>query len=428
MFEGCPSLEGRFKHSNPYYRYHWTEMATSTPSNDLFVPETQVLSFVPQVARDWVPETAKHIARVLHLINGEHFSGAERVQQLLGKRLPEQGVDAEFVCLKPGKFPSLCELPDEKIHLAPMKHRLDWKAIQQVEELVYERGIDLLHAHTPRTALIAGFVAARCKLPWIYHVHSPAARDSTRPWINSINDWLERWSLRNCTKIITVSRSLRREMLRRGWDRSKLVAIPNGVACQTPIDAQTRIDNKTWRLGIVALFRPRKGIEVLLQALASSKTSAQIELEVIGGFETEEYQAQVIKLVEQLGLSSRVHMRGFVKDIPNAMRNLDAMVLPSLFGEGMPMVVLEALAVGVPVIATKVEGTPEVVRDGVEGVLANPQDPESLALAIERFTSSREEWVAMSDRAFSRHRDHYSDLRMAENTARVYRKLMVSKR
>ena len=100
------------------------------------------------------------------------------------------------------------------------------------------------------------------------------------------------------------------------------------------------------------------------------------------------------------------------------------MVLPSLFGEGMPMVVLEAMAVGVPVIATRVEGTPEVIRHGEEGLLAEPQDPESLAQAITEFMASRSRWTEMSQRAVARQRDHFSDTHMAMMTAQVYRRIV----
>jgi glycosyltransferase involved in cell wall biosynthesis len=106
------------------------------------------------------------------------------------------------------------------------------------------------------------------------------------------------------------------------------------------------------------------------------------------------------------------------------MRNLDAMVLPSLFGEGMPMVVLEALALGVPVIATKVEGTPEIVRDGVEGLLAEPGCATSISAKIEQMVQSRSEWTRMSTRAHERHQEKFSDEQMAKRIAKVYRKLI----
>lgn len=362
---------------------------------------------------------------VLHLINGEHFSGAERVQQLLGKRLPECGVTIDFACLKPGKFYDLCDLSPDSVFSVHMKGRFDRDVTNRVTNLAKAGEYDLIHAHTPRSAMIASRVAKKLSIPWIYHVHSPTARDSSRSMLNRINDVVERWSLRNCSKIITVSRSLRRELLERGMERTRVACIPNGVPIVTPIDAVSRTEQTTWKLGMIALFRPRKGLEVLLEALRQWPSSGpKIELDVIGGFECEDYHREMLRLVEQYRLQSIVSFSGFTKDIAGRLANLDGMVLPSLYGEGMPMVVLEALAAAVPVIATSVEGTPEVVRDGIEGYLAEPRNAISLRDALVRFTSDRRTWVQLSSQALAQHRERYSDLQMAKATAAVYRRLI----
>jgi glycosyltransferase involved in cell wall biosynthesis len=237
---------------------------------------------------------------VLHIINGEHFSGAERVQQLLGKRLPEFGVGADFACLKVGKFGINSDLPPERLFSVPMKGRFDREIANRIVRLVEAGEYDIIHAHTPRSAMIASRVARKTRLPWVYHVHSPTSRDSSRTMINHVNDLVERWSLRNCTKLITVSRSLRREFLRRGFDRNRLVCIPNGVPEWPPIDTLSRLENTTWRLGMIALFRPRKGLEVLLEALRLlPDSSPSIEVEIIGGFETPEYERSILRLVQE---------------------------------------------------------------------------------------------------------------------------------
>ena len=374
--------------------------------------------------RDIMPSKQKPIG-VLHIINGEHFSGAERVQQLLGKRLPDECVDPYFACLKQGKFQQNCGLDEERVFIEPMRSRLDWRCISRITSLARELEVDILHAHTPRSAMVANVVARKLDLPWVFHVHSPTARDSTRMLINRINDLVERASLLSCDHIITVSKSLRREMLRRGYDRSRIACVPNGVPTQEPIDPFARINRDEWRLGMVALVRPRKGIEVLLEALAKTLLSnPNVSLDVIGPFETLEYEQSVNKLVDSLGVRANVRFLGFTNNVPVAMRNLDAMVLPSLFGEGMPMVVLEALALGVPVIATKVEGTPEIVREGVEGLLAEPGCAESISAKIAQMVQSRSEWSRMSTRAYERHQEKFSDEQMAKRIAKVYRKLI----
>ncbi len=385
---------------------------------------TSTLVATPFVVPPPAQTLTKPLARVLHVINGEHFSGAERVQQLLGKQLPKFGVAADFACVKPGKFSALCGLSEEQVFEAAMKGRFDLSAVSKLKRIVLDRNIDILHAHTPRTALITSILAMRTGLPWVYHVHSPTARDSTRGFVNRLNQLIERYSIRNCQQLITVSRSLRREMLRLGVPRSRLAVVPNGVPAIEPIDATARLGDSSWRLGMIALMRPRKGVEVALEAMKLLKDRGlPVSLELIGGFETEGYQRQTFELLERLELSDCVHWSGFTNDVPSVIRRLDAMLLPSLFGEGMPMVVLEALAAGVPVVATSVEGTPEVVRDGIEGFLAEPASAVSLSEKIALLTRDRSAWSAMSQRALTRHRESFSDERMTQRVARLYQRI-----
>lgn len=359
--------------------------------------------------------------RVLHVINGQHFSGAERVQQLLGKCLGQSGVDTHFVCVKAGKFPEVCGLASEQVSVMPMASRIDLRIISLLVQLAREQRIDILHAHTPRTALLTALVALRTGLPWCYHVHSPTARDSTRGLVNRINLWIERLSIRSCTRLITVSKSLRREMLRLGVPRQRLFVAANGVPAIEPIDVSQRMNQATWNLGLIALMRPRKGVEVALESMVEIKRRGlPIHLELIGGFETEEYRQQILSQIHRLNLGCCVSLSGFTTDIAPAIRRLDALLLPSLFGEGMPMVVLESLSAGVPVIATRVEGTPEVVRDGIEGVLALPADASSLTEKILELTSDRESWAQMSRAALQRHRQRFADTTMANRVAEVY--------
>jgi glycosyltransferase involved in cell wall biosynthesis len=398
-------------------------MLTSPPTNP-------VDSSVPVFLADGVLPANRSVTartiKVLHVINGEHFSGAERVQQLLGKCLPEYGVQATFACVKPGKFPALCGLAESQVLPTPMRGRIDLRVVRELSRIVRSEHFEILHAHTPRTALVTSMVAMQTGVPWCYHVHSPTSRDSTRGMVNRINNWIERYSIGSCTRLLTVSKSLRREMLRLGVQRDRLTVVANGVPMIEPIDPGLRRDSANWRLGLIALMRPRKGVEVALEAMSQlNQTGLPVELELIGGFETDAYQRQILGMIEQLQLGNCVRWTGFTTDIATAIRRLDALVLPSLFGEGMPMVVLEALAAAVPVVATKVEGTPEVIRHGVEGLLAEPRSASSLAEQIQRLTSSRTAWANMSALALSRHRLHYTDQLMAKKVAEVYRNLRV---
>ncbi len=135
---------------------------------------------------------------------------------------------------------------------------------------------------------------------------------------------------------------------------------------------------------MVALMRPRKGLEVAIDAIAILRGKGHdVVLRCIGPFETAAYQEEIEDRIGRLGIESAIERQGFINDVPSALGKLDAMVLPSLYGEGLPMVVLEAMAAGLPVVASAVEGTPEAITAGVEGLLAKPRDPASLANAIE---------------------------------------------
>lgn len=391
-----------------------------------------VLNAVPLASAEIESNTSttRALRSVIHVINGEHFSGAERVQQHLGQRLAEFGYAPRFACLKPGKFADHCELASETIFDASMQSRFDLRAVGRLAAYANEHGAVLLHAHTPRTALITSMVSRKTGIPWVYHVHSPTSRDSTRGMINKINLLVERLAIRSCDRLVTVSRSLRREMLRLGVPRRRLAVVPNGVPASPPIQPATRMDHEAWNIGMIALMRPRKGVEVALAAMSHLQQNLNrndIRLQLIGSFETPEYEQETRLLQEELCIGSSVDWQGFVRDIPKALLDLDVLVLPSLFGEGMPMVVLEALAAGVPVVATSVEGTPEVVRHGSEGLLAEPRNAQSLANCIAELTANRTRWVEYSNQALRRHRESFSESVMCERVAKVYDQLLSEK-
>lgn len=403
-----------------------------TPTSQ--APQTSSATVVPASRQDSTGDRPSPplATRVLHVVNGEHFSGAERVQSHLGRCLPRFGVAADFVCVKPGRFAELLRSTRGtwgRRYDAPMKGRLDLRAAWRIRDLVEQHGYQLLHAHTPRSAMVASIAAHMAGVPWVYHVHSPAARDSSRSWTNRLNGWIEHQSLRSCAHVITVSESLRQDCLATGIAPQDVSVVHNGVPAIRPPRASTPVIGGRWVLGMVALMRPRKGLEVVLDALAQLTADGHdVVLRCIGAYETEPYRASIEAKIERLQLADRVEQVGFTDDVPASLAQLDAMVLPSLFGEGLPMVVLESMAAALPVIATRVEGTPEAIRDGVEGLLAQPGDADSLAAKIKALVGGEYDWAAMAEAACRRHQECFSDHAMAAGTAAIYRQILGSLR
>lgn len=358
--------------------------------------------------------------RVLHVINGEYYSGAERVQDLLAQSLPKLGVEVGFACVKSGQFAERRNSQDTPLFNVPMRGRFDFRTAFRLARIVRNNGYDLLHAHTPRTLLIATITGLLTKLPVVYHVHSPAAADSTK-WLNNrINALTEWFCMMWVSAAIPVSESLGRRTIASGFSPEMVHVVKNGVPARPVRPARSKSE-KEWTIGTVALFRPRKGTEVLLDAIAElRKQGLPVRFRAVGPFETEGYGKELKDRAERLGITDVVDWTGFTSDVDAELVKMDLFVLPSLFGEGLPMVVIEAMSAGVPVIASRVEGIPEAIREGVDGLLFDPSDLDGLIVAVRKFIDGQIDWNAIHRQEVERHAEAFSTEVMASGVAEVY--------
>lgn len=366
--------------------------------------------------------------RVLHVINGEHYAGAERVQDLLGLGLPREGFDVDFACVKPLRFAKLRRSIASEVYDVEMRSRLDLSPVHRLVSIIREQGHALVHTHTPRAALVGSLAAAWTGVPLVHHFHSPTSSDTTHRWRNAVNMATERMAISRAAAVVAVSASVAEYAGRIGVAHERTHLVHNGVP-RRKVLASRSSPSGTWTLGCVALFRPRKGVEVLLRAVALLRQHGQaVRLRAVGAFDSAHYEAEVRSLVHSLGLAEYVDWRGFTSEVDRELNEMDALVLPSLFGEGLPMVVLEAMAAGVPVVATRVEGVPEAIRDGADGLMVPAGDAPALAAALERLMRGEADWQAIRQSAYRRQCADFSDDSMAAGVARVYRRVLNDRR
>lgn len=357
--------------------------------------------------------------KILHIINGEYYSGAERVQDLLAINLPYFNYEVHFVCVKPQMFKQHCSCAKSLVVNFPMSGKFDMKTVRRIAEYAREIDAIIIHSHTPRTALVSAMVQFYTRLPRVHHVHSPTSRDTDNTLRNLLNTVVERLSVVGVRQFITVSESLADWLSTIAISPSKVTVVPNGVP-QVSVASRENLGDSVV-LGVVALFRPRKGLDVLLRALHEvKKTDTAVHLRVVGGFETPAYEKEIKSLNESLGLADSVTWVGFTDDVTSELAKMDVFVLPSVFGEGMPMVLLEAMAVGLPVIGTDVEGIPEVARDGLEGFIVEPSNVQVMAKVIQVLSRDSELRQKMGKASRQRHERFYSDRVMAEKVCEVY--------
>jgi glycosyltransferase involved in cell wall biosynthesis len=232
-----------------------------------------------------------------------------------------------------------------------------------VNEAVAKAAFDLIDAHyLYPDGVAAAMLAQRLRKPFVL-----TARGSD---VNVIANYARPrrmivWAARRAGRVITVSRALRTELVKMGVEESQIEVLPNGVDCEL-FDAAGRAprSRSPHRLLVVGHLKPGKGHRAVIEALRSL---SECELEVAGDGplrrELEEYAAAA-------GVTERVRFLGSVphSKLPERYRAADALILAS-DREGMPNVVLEALACGTPVVATRVGGVPEIMTDPVAGVL-----------------------------------------------------------
>lgn len=362
-------------------------------------------------------EPNSKLKRVLHIVNGEHFAGAERVQDLLALNLPQHGYEAGFVCIKAKEFvhqrkniSDLCAID--------FRFPFSRSAVNKIASIAQSEGYSAIHSHTMRSSWAAIEVGRVTGLPTVHTMHDMFFANNS-----PIHRWLlNRFTisrLRQADVVTTVSPQTQRlaERLRLGKTRTMIL---NGVPDAEVGFTRSRPEQE-WTIGTVGLLRPGKGIEVLLKALAHLRGSVPAaRLIVVGSFGDPGYENEIRGLVDSLSLSDDVKFVGFQSDVASFLRAFDLFVMPSTAPEGLPMVLLEAMAHGLPTIGSAVPGVEDVLSSGGGGTLFPAGDEKALAERLEDFTQGREDYLEMSQTATSRHRKEFSVSRMAQEFAAVY--------
>ncbi len=275
-----------------------------------------------------------------------------------------------------------------------------WSLFSLLARLVPAHDVVLVHSHIFASSVASVFIAKRYKRPIVLLQHNPFVRYRF-PWNlveNGADRLLGRYSLRSATSILAVSEHTRRYV--KGLvHRQPVGVLYNGVDTQrfTPSRSAEEKRLVRERLGLplecFLMFTVRRlvfrnGLDTLLEASARLKNYKDI-VAVIGGSGPERRTME--GFIRNEGLEN-VRLAGFVPDalLPDFYRASDAFILPTRTGEGFGLVLLEAFASGIPVIATQGGGQDEVVDEGRTGLLVPPAEPGALADAILRLRNDPE--------------------------------------
>lgn len=364
-------------------------------------------------------QTAGAGGSVLHIVNGQYYAGAARVQDLLALRLPEFGYNVSFACLLPGRFAQDRCAQQSPLYNLPMKHRLDFRPAGRIAELVRRNRIQLLHSHTTRSAMIAAAAARLAKVPHVHHVHCQMNTEVGRTLRTRLNTIIERTAGNRADRVVAVSDSIRSFLNRSGFDRSPVAVVPNGVPIPDRIRPRREAQD-AWTIGMVALLRERKGLETLLHAFAHVVQEFNVRLRVVGPFESQPYRQSMLALADRLHIEHAVDWVPFTRDVASEIRQMDLLVLPSLLPEGLPMVLLEAMSAGVPIVGSRVDGVVDVIEHESNGLLAAPGNVQELAQQLRRVLTAEVSWDDLRTAGLQKFQQHFTDRVMARGIAQIY--------
>ena len=372
-------------------------------------------------------EDLKSDLRILQLISSGGFYGAENVVLQLTSALQRLNCQVVIGAFQNKHRPNTDVVKAAKrcgfeTELFDCSGRFDLGTIRVIRETLQRRQIQILHAHGYKANFYGQLAVRGGSVKQVYTAHGwPGKNLSLRLYA-----LVDRVLLRRADHVCVVSPSMEEQVKKFGVPSHKLSLTENGVDTRqfssgTPVLRDLAgLDGKLI-VGFVGRLAPEKGLRILIQAAEGIlRAQPDVKLVLVGeGPEREELQT----LVSQSGLEKSVIFLGQRSDLPDVYASFDIFVLPSLI-EAMPMTVLEAMAAGKPIIASRVGGVPKMISDQESGILVEPGDVSDLKAALTQLLQRPETARQFGKRASEVVQARFSSDSMARRYLSVYQKVL----
>lgn len=363
--------------------------------------------------------------RVVLLTDADVFAGTERHMLDLARSLSALGVGVSVACPSPAALEDAARQENLPTLAIPKRGLVDWQAARTLARRLKSGQTDIVHAHNGRTALAAAIavrLAGRGQCIMTQHFLEPNHATLRGPKA-AVSGEAHHWMVGQMSRILAISEAVRQAMLDRGEAPArKIIVVPNGISAPEPADAaQTRralgIAADTPLVVCAARLEREKDIASLVSAMGSVKDAVPEVRCLVAG--TGSQKAALEAQIERLNVAGAVTLLGFRADATSLMAAADIFVLPSL-AEPFGLVLLEAMALGRPVIATRAGGPLEIVVDGETGFLVPPSSPEALADAVKRLIADPDAGRRLGENGLTRFQQYFTAARMAQATLAVY--------
>jgi len=335
---------------------------------------------------------------VLFVSNTARMSGAEFSLLSLLKGLDRKQFSPLLLLPEAGLFAERAQQAGIEVQIVPAMIRFGeahglaalpraMRSIWRIVRIIRRRRIRIVHANSPRaayTGCLAGRLAGARTLTHVRDIEQSPFRSPAKSRLLAwLSDRIVAVSQATAAAILDVNPSLggKTTVVCNGIDLSEIVPLP-------PLEARLRLGlpSAAKIIAAVGIIHPAKGLDVLIRAAARIRDAfPSLKLLVIGQtFHPADaaYRESLEKLVNELGLANHVVFTGFRHDVMELIQALDLFVHPAVYQDPLPRTLLEAAACGKAIVATKTGGIPEIVDDGVSGVLVQAGDDAALAEAV----------------------------------------------
>lgn len=360
----------------------------------------------------------------LHIDTARTWRGGQNQVLLTVNGLRALGQRAALVAHPDGELRQRAAEGLELIPLAP-RTEIDLTAAWRLSRIIRRLGPQVVHAHDPH-----GVAMAALALSMTTAKPSPKLVASRRVDFHLKGNSLSRWKNRQVDCFIAASEAIREMLVSDGVPRDRTVTVHEGIDVDRIVATPAvNVHETLWLphhaplVGNVAALVPHKGHRYLIDAAHLVHREIPDARVVIFG--EGELREHLEHLVHEHGLAKHVLLPGFRTDVIGCIKGLDVFVMSSVT-EGLGTSLLDAMACARPIVATRTGGIPEVVADGITGVLVPPRDAQALARAIVALLSDESRRHQYGQAGLSRVRERFTVDRMVDDTAGVYSRLVGS--
>ncbi|NIM03269.1 glycosyltransferase [bacterium] len=356
---------------------------------------------------------------VLHIDSAKTWRGGQQQVLYLAQRLTDYH---NVIACPPQSL--LAERAKAKgLEVLPVEMRGEWDllAVCKLGKIIRKNSIRIVHLHSPHAhalGLLAAKSGGNCKVVLSRRVDFPIKKNI-----------LSRLKYANVDRIIAISQRVKQVLMADGLAEEMVDVVYSGVDTDRfrkikgdYLISELALNKHKLRIGNIAALAWHKDHRTLVEAARIVVDEFPEVIFLIAGEGPLRREIEI--LIRKLSLEEKVKLLGFRQDVPEILSLLDLFVMSSSW-EGLGTSLLDALASRVPVVSTNVGGIPEIVKDGVNGILVPPGNPGALARAIISLIRNRALAEQMAEEGFQLVNKKFSVDRMVQDTKKIYRHLLV---